>query len=80
MKDLAGRTAFVTGGANGVGLGLAGLSAEGCKVAIADIREDAIEEALKLLENQHVIGVKLDVSSREVLPRPRKRWSAIWGR
>lgn len=66
MKDLAGRTAFVTGGANGVGLGLARtLLAEGCKVAIADIREDAIEEALKLLENQHVMGVPLDVSSRE---------------
>ncbi|MBO9726402.1 MAG: SDR family NAD(P)-dependent oxidoreductase [Novosphingobium sp.] len=66
MKDLAGRTAFVTGGANGVGLGLARtLLAEGCKVAIADIREDAIAEALKTLENQPVIGVPLDVSSRE---------------
>lgn len=66
MKDLAGRTAFVTGGANGVGLGIARtLLAEGCKVAIADIREDAIDEALKLLENQPVIGVPLDVSSRD---------------
>jgi len=66
MKDLAGRTAFVTGGANGVGLGLAKtLLAEGCKVAIADVREDAIAEALKTLENQPVIGVPLDVSSRE---------------
>ncbi|WP_454798624.1 SDR family NAD(P)-dependent oxidoreductase [Novosphingobium lindaniclasticum] len=65
MKDLAGRTAFVTGGANGVGLGLARtLLAEGCKVAIADVREDAIAEALKTLENQPVIGVPLDVSSR----------------
>jgi NAD(P)-dependent dehydrogenase (short-subunit alcohol dehydrogenase family) len=66
MKDLAGRTAFVTGGANGVGLGLARtLLAEGCKVAIADVREDAIAEVLKTLENQPVIGVPLDVSSRE---------------
>ena len=65
MKDLAGRTAFVTGGANGIGLGLArALLAEGCKVAIADIREDAIEAALKTLDNQHVIGVPLDVASR----------------
>jgi len=66
MKNLEGRTAFVTGGANGVGLGLAkALVAEGCKVAIADIREDAIAEALRTLENQPVIGVPLDVSSRE---------------
>ncbi|MBV8237581.1 MAG: SDR family NAD(P)-dependent oxidoreductase [Sphingomonas sp.] len=65
MKDLAGRTAFVTGGANGIGLGLArALLAEGCKVAIADIREDSIAAALKTLDNQDVIGVPLDVASR----------------
>ncbi|MPT47730.1 MAG: SDR family NAD(P)-dependent oxidoreductase [Sphingobium sp.] len=66
MIDFAGRTAFVTGGANGIGLGLARtLLAEGAKVAIADIREDAIEAALKTLDNQHVIGIPLDVASRE---------------
>lgn len=66
MKDLAGRTAFVTGGANGVGLGLSrALLAEGCKVAIADIRQDSIDQALAVLDNQEAIGVKLDVSSRE---------------
>ena len=44
MIDFAGRTAFVTGGANGIGIGLVrALLAEGCKVAIADIRQDAIE-------------------------------------
>jgi NAD(P)-dependent dehydrogenase (short-subunit alcohol dehydrogenase family) len=65
MKDFAGRTAFVTGGANGIGLGLArALLAEGCKVVIADIREEAIETALKSLDNQMVMGVPLDVSSR----------------
>ena len=66
MKDLAGRTAFITGGANGIGLGLArALLAEGCKVAIADIREDGIAAALKTLDNQHVMGVQLDVASRD---------------
>jgi NAD(P)-dependent dehydrogenase (short-subunit alcohol dehydrogenase family) len=65
MKDLAGRTAFVTGGANGIGLGLARvLLDQGCKVAIADIREDSIEPALATLDNREVIGVKLDVTSR----------------
>lgn len=65
MKDFAGRTAFVTGGANGVGIGLVrALLAEGCKVAIADVRQDAIDRALKSLDNREVMGVQLDVSSR----------------
>lgn len=63
--QLAGRTAFVTGGANGVGLGIArALLAEGCQVAIADVSEESLAAALKSLENQPVIGVALDVSSR----------------
>jgi NAD(P)-dependent dehydrogenase (short-subunit alcohol dehydrogenase family) len=66
MKDLAGRTAFVTGGANGIGLGLARvLLDQGCKVAIADIREDSIEAALATLDNREVMGVRLDVTSRD---------------
>ena len=65
MKDFAGRTAFVTGGANGVGLGIArNLLGEGCKVAIADIRQDAIEAALASLDNREVMGVRLDVMDR----------------
>ncbi|NBC36518.1 SDR family NAD(P)-dependent oxidoreductase [Novosphingobium sp. FSY-8] len=66
MIDFAGRTAFVTGGANGVGLGIArALLAQGCKVAIADIRQESIDTALKALDNQMVMGVQVDVSSRE---------------
>lgn len=65
MKDFAGRTAFVTGGANGVGLGtVRGLLGEGCKVAIADIRQDAIDAALASLDNREVMGVRLDVMDR----------------
>ena len=66
MKELKGRVAFITGGANGIGLGIArALLKQGCKVAIADIREDSIEIALASLNNDNAIGVKLDVSSRE---------------
>jgi NAD(P)-dependent dehydrogenase (short-subunit alcohol dehydrogenase family) len=66
MKDLAGRTAFVTGGANGIGLGLArALLDEGCKVAIADIRQQSIAQALAALDSPDVIGIQLDVSSRD---------------
>jgi NAD(P)-dependent dehydrogenase (short-subunit alcohol dehydrogenase family) len=66
MKDFAGRTAFVTGGANGVGIGIVrNLLNEGVKVAIADIRQDAIDAALATLDNREVIGVQLDVASRD---------------
>ncbi len=65
MIDFAGRTAFVTGGANGVGLGIVrNLLNEGCKVAIADIRQDAIDAALASLDNREVMGVRLDVMDR----------------
>jgi len=66
MKDFAGRTAFVTGGANGVGIGIVrNLLNEGCKVAIADIRQDSIDAALKSFDNREVMGVQLDVASRD---------------
>jgi NAD(P)-dependent dehydrogenase (short-subunit alcohol dehydrogenase family) len=52
MKDFAGRTAFVTGGAHGVGIGLVrALLAQDCNVAIADLRPASIEAALKALNN-----------------------------
>jgi NAD(P)-dependent dehydrogenase (short-subunit alcohol dehydrogenase family) len=80
MIDFAGRTAFVTGGANGVGIGLVrALLAEGCKVAIADIREDHIETALKSLDNQMVMGVKVDVASREAMAQAADDVEAKFG-
>lgn len=80
MKDFAGRTAFVTGGANGIGLGLVrALLAEGCNVAIADIRQQSIEAALKSLPNQKVIGVQVDVSSRDDLARAADEVEARFG-
>jgi NAD(P)-dependent dehydrogenase (short-subunit alcohol dehydrogenase family) len=70
MRDFAGRTAFVTGGANGLGLGLArALLAQGCNVAIADIRPASINAALKTLASEKAMGVEVDVSSREALAR-----------
>ncbi|WP_305097046.1 SDR family NAD(P)-dependent oxidoreductase [Croceibacterium aestuarii] len=65
MIDIAGRTAFVTGGANGVGIGIVrNLLEAGAKVAIADIREDAIDAALATLDNREVMGVQLNVMDR----------------
>jgi NAD(P)-dependent dehydrogenase (short-subunit alcohol dehydrogenase family) len=66
MKEFAGRTAFVTGGANGVGIGIVrNLLNAGCKVAIADIRQNSIDHALATLDNREVMGVQLDVADRK---------------
>ncbi len=82
MIDFAGRTAFVTGGANGVGIGLVrALLAAGCKVAIADIRQDAIDRALATLDNNEVMGVQVNVASRDdMAKRGRYGRGEIWPR
>jgi NAD(P)-dependent dehydrogenase (short-subunit alcohol dehydrogenase family) len=80
MNDFAGRTAFVTGGANGIGLGLVrALVAEGCNVAIADIRQDSIDAALTSLPAQKVIGVRVDVSSRNDVTRAADKVESRFG-
>jgi NAD(P)-dependent dehydrogenase (short-subunit alcohol dehydrogenase family) len=70
MKDLAGRTAFVTGAASGIGLGIAGALAQaGVKVMLCDIEEAALAKAVEGLKrtNADVDGVKADVSLKSEL-------------
>ena len=70
MKDLAGRTAFVTGAASGIGLGIAGALAQaGMKVMLCDIEEAALAKAVEALKrtNADVDGVKADVSLKSEL-------------
>ena len=84
MRDFAGRTAFVTGGANGVGLGIArNLLGEGVKVAIADIRQDSIDAALAAFDSggsrSEVMGVQLDVADRYAFAEAADRVEAELG-
>ncbi len=65
MRELAGRTAFVTGGASGIGLALGRAFAEaGMKVMLADIETGALSAAVKSLHNvgPDVRGVVCDVT------------------
>ena len=62
MANLAGRTALITGGASGIGLGMArAFVAAGLRVAIADIDETALEAAKAALPGLG-FAVKLDVT------------------
>lgn len=70
MKDLAGKTAFVTGAASGIGLGIAtALAQAGVKVMMCDIEKDALDKALSDLKqtNADVDGVIADVSLKDQL-------------
>lgn len=66
-KSLAGRIAYVTGGAGGIGGATAQrLIGEGACVVIADIDEKALDERVAAIAKRHgrdaAIGVKLDVT------------------
>src|SRR5690348_12491262 len=70
MKNLAGKTAFVTGAASGIGLGIAtALAQAGVKVMLCDIEEAALKKALEGLRktNADVDSVKADVSLKAEL-------------
>ena len=65
MRELAGKTAFVTGGAAGIGLALGRAFAEaGMTVMLADIETEALTAAVTSLHNigPEVRGVRCDVA------------------
>jgi len=83
MKDLAGKTAFVTGAASGIGLGIAtALAQAGVKVMLCDIEEAALAAAVEGLKqtNADVDGVKADVSLKAELKAAADATIARYGK
>lgn len=67
MREVAGKTAFITGGASGIGLAMArSFSAAGMKVVIADIEQAALDAADSEFEasNAEFLTVRVDVTER----------------
>ena len=65
MRELAGKTAFVTGGASGIGLALGRAFVQaGMKVMLADIEANALAAAVTQLQDlsPHVCGIACDVT------------------
>ena len=85
MKDVADKTAFVTGGASGIGLGMAKVFAwAGMNVVAADIREDHIGSAHDVIADEglsdRVRFLRLDVTDREAFGAAAEEAEAMFGR
>jgi NAD(P)-dependent dehydrogenase (short-subunit alcohol dehydrogenase family) len=85
MEEVAGRTAFVTGGASGIGLGITeAFVAAGMNVVIADLRPDHVETALERLtrdgRRESVHAIELDVTDRERFARAADEAEDVFGK
>lgn len=75
MRELAGKTAFVTGGASGIGFALGRAFAEaGMQVMLADVEADALAAAVNSLHNvgPGVRGIDCDVADAASVERAAK--------
>jgi NAD(P)-dependent dehydrogenase (short-subunit alcohol dehydrogenase family) len=67
MQNFQDEIAFITGGASGAGFGQAQVFGRaGCRVVIADIRQDAVDAALATLRKEGITahGIVLDIMDR----------------
>lgn len=82
MKDFNGKVAFITGGASGAGLGQAKVFSEaGCKVVIADIRQDHLDEALTYFKEKKadVHAIRLDITDRKAYAEAADEVEKVYG-
>jgi 3-hydroxybutyrate dehydrogenase len=84
MSDLVkDRVAFVTGAASGIGLAIAqALAEEGAKVALSDMREDAVRAAAEGIAKggREAVGLACDVTSEAQLVQALDAAEARFGR
>jgi NAD(P)-dependent dehydrogenase (short-subunit alcohol dehydrogenase family) len=82
MKDFNGKVAFITGGASGAWFGQAKVFAEaGCKIVIADIRQDHLDEAKAYFKDKkaQVHTIKLDITDRKAYTKAADEVEEVFG-
>ena len=81
MRDVAGMTAFITGGGSGIGFGMARAFCEaGMKVVIADVRQDHLDQAMENLRGRNVHAIRLDVTDRAAMERAAQETERVFGK
>jgi len=81
MREVKGKVAFVTGGACGIGLGMATAFLDaGMKVIVADVRRTHIDEAAAALADRgEARFIELDVADRAAMLRAADDAEAMFG-
>ncbi len=89
MERIEGKVAFITGGASGIGLGMAKVFARaGMKVVIADVRQDHIDAAAGYFRELEAAGrkaeaqvhlLRLDVTDRAAYARAADEAQRVFG-
>jgi NAD(P)-dependent dehydrogenase (short-subunit alcohol dehydrogenase family) len=85
MQHVEDKVAFITGGASGIGLGIAGaFLAAGMKVMIADLRQDHIDTALASLGRSGnaaaLQAIQLDVTDRAAMAAAADETERVFGK
>lgn len=84
MKDVAGKVAFITGGASGIGLGITQVFLQnGMKVMIADACQEHLDEAEAILartNHKDYRLMKVDVTDRAAMGRAADETVRAFGR
>lgn len=83
VRELKGKVAFITGGASGVGLGIAKVfSGAGIKIVIADIRQDHLDGAMAHFRDgkRAVHAIRLDVTDRDAMARAADECERVFGK
>lgn len=82
MKDVAGKSAFITGGASGMGLAMArSFAGAGMRVAIADIEQSALNAVSEEFAetNASVITIRADVSNPQSMENAANETKSAFG-
>lgn len=82
MKDLGGKTAFVTGAAGGIGLGMARTFARaGMNVVISDIQEEQLDIAIRQLKeiSNNVLALVVDSTDKSSLKSAANKVETTFG-
>src|SRR5215468_2861945 len=83
MKNFQGKTAFITGGASGIGLGMArAFGREGMNVVLADIEQNAARKAAEQLASEQIKATPVicDVADRAAVREAALEAIAAYGK